>query len=147
MQIDCNFLIARIFDEEKPESAAISIRSTTWLWKILWMSHPNMEKLKDWLKYYLKVKRLKIVFLIPYAWTKLLLEESFEKLLGMRPTVMMAPKRSIEIHSSAIIKRSFLGLLNIWRHFFERSTKRKKLRAKGLDSKLLVRNTQTRTDH
>lgn len=25
-------------------------------------------------------KRLKIVFLIPYAWTKLLLEESFEKL-------------------------------------------------------------------
>ena len=44
------------------------------------MSHPNMEKLKDCLKYYLKVKRLKIVFLIPYAWTKLLLEESFEKL-------------------------------------------------------------------
>ena len=43
------------------------------------MSHPNMEKLEDCLKYYLKVKRLKIVFLIPYAWTKLLLEESFEK--------------------------------------------------------------------
>ena len=68
------------FDEDKPESAVISIRSTTWLWKTLLMSHPNMEKLEDCLKYYLKVKRLKIVFLIPYAWTKLLLEESFEKL-------------------------------------------------------------------